>query len=533
MFTFEVDQELLGAMQRSYSHLESSPGIQSSDMEHDGKKTDHVACTSNAFNINEDLTCTLCQELFQDPVLLKCGHNFCRTCIDGVCVGRVVGSCPACKANFIHGDHRPIMALARLVERVKEDSQVKTSKEYCEDQLENKKICKNGKCKVQCEDHQENLQFFCKDDGVPICVICRDAPKHADHVFLPIQNAVRMYKRRLSAAVDQLASAQTQFDRPQTSQENARRFYEREASDSQTSISSCFKKYLRPLENQKLATLNKLAFQDKVAQKQMVDNLTKLQEDLNDVKDTWLAAHMRLQEQDPFQFLNGIQSCLKRCSELKTVNSEVVWTDIYKRALRGPNAFSLWKKIKCTICSAPSGLTLDPDTAHCELVLSEDRTSVWYSGTKQALPPHHEMFDKTPAVLASEGFKSGIHYWEVHVGTAPTWAVGVALESTNWTGNIPRFPPKAFWLLQLNQSNKYEAVGVKKHILSLASRPQKVGVYLEPKKSQVSFFDAKSMCHIHTFKCVSSRRDLPTFFPYFSPCTGTASKHTEPLTICH
>ncbi|XP_078508686.1 zinc-binding protein A33-like isoform X2 [Lissotriton helveticus] len=535
VFTFEVDQQLLGAMQQSSSYLENIPGILSSEIEHDEKKIDDlVACTTNALNINEDLTCKLCQGLFQNPVLLKCGHDFCRTCIDGACVGRVIGSCPVCKANFIRGDHRPIMALARLVERVKEEFQINTSKEYCGDQLENQKdICKNGKCKVQCEDHQEKLQFFCKDDGVLICIICRDAPKHADHVFMPVQKAVGMYKGQLSAAVDQMASARSQFDRWQTDHENARRIYEREESDSETSISSCFKKYLRPLENQKLATLNKLAFQDKVAQKQMVENLTKLKEDRNKVQYAWDDVQMRLKEQDPFEFLNGIQSCLKRCSELKTVNSEVVWADIHKHEFRGPTAFSLWKKIKCSVCPAPSVLTLDPGTAHCELVLSEDRASVWYVGPKQAVPHRHERCAKTPAVLASKSFTSGTHYWEVHVGTAPTWVVGVVLESRSCPRNDPRFPGKELGLLQRNQ-NKYEALGVKKPVLSLSSRPQKIVVYLESGKSRVSFFDANSMCHIHThtFQCISSPEDFPIFYPYFSPCTGTASKHSEPLTIC-
>ncbi|KAJ1125824.1 hypothetical protein NDU88_004242 [Pleurodeles waltl] len=537
VFTFAVDQELSEVLQRSSSTPDCSPGIQSSNTERDELKPKGVlvACASKAMYLSEDLTCTVCQQLFQDPVLLKCGHNFCQTCIDGVCVGRVLGSCPLCRAYFCRGDYTPIMALARLVERMKESYQVKTSKKLCEDQLENKKIvCKtNGTLKAQCEDHQENMQFFCKDDGVLMCIICRDAPKHLGHKFLSIQNAVSMYKDQLSSALDQLASARKKFDKQQADQEKSWRLHEWKANDSETSISSLFKKFHQPIENQKLATLNKLAFQGKVAQKKMADNLTKLQEDVKKVKDTLDAVKMRLKEQDPLEFLNGIQSCLKRCSKLKKVNSAVVSTDLHKHAPRCPTALSLWKKLKTTICSTPSCLTLDHDTAHCELVLSEDRTSVWYSGTKQTLPDHPKRFTKTPAVLALQGFWSGTHYWEVHVGTAPTWAVGVALDSISRTENIPRIAWKGLWLLQLKQGNVYEALGVKNHILSLASRPQKIGVYLDTKKRQVSFFNADGMCHIHTFHCVSSSKVVPTFLPYFSPCTGTASKHSELLTICY
>lgn len=32
-------------------------------------------------NLRKDLTCAICLDIFKDPVILKCGHNFCRFCI--------------------------------------------------------------------------------------------------------------------------------------------------------------------------------------------------------------------------------------------------------------------------------------------------------------------------------------------------------------------------------------------------------------------------------------------------------------------
>uniref|UniRef100_A0A8C5SXH4 RING-type domain-containing protein n=1 Tax=Laticauda laticaudata TaxID=8630 RepID=A0A8C5SXH4_LATLA len=29
----------------------------------------------------EDLSCSICLELFSDPVILECGHNYCQVCI--------------------------------------------------------------------------------------------------------------------------------------------------------------------------------------------------------------------------------------------------------------------------------------------------------------------------------------------------------------------------------------------------------------------------------------------------------------------
>ncbi len=65
----------------------------------------------------EDLSCPVCCEIFQDPVLLPCSHSFCRSCLEHFWKSTVIRSCPVCRRRASKKSPASNRALKTCVKR--------------------------------------------------------------------------------------------------------------------------------------------------------------------------------------------------------------------------------------------------------------------------------------------------------------------------------------------------------------------------------------------------------------------------------
>ncbi|CAL8290563.1 unnamed protein product [Lota lota] len=162
-------------------------------------------------------------------------------------------------------------------------------------------------------------------------------------------------------------------------------------------------------------------------------------------------------------------------------------------------------------------LTLDPNTAHRVLSLSEDNRKVTLVRKEQSYPDHPERFDSWPQVLCREAL-TGRCYWEVE------WEGGVFIGVT-YRGITRRGGGYDSWLGGNNKSwslvcddDGYSAWynGSETDIRPPPPGSNRVGVYLDRPAGTLSFYrvspdvggSSDTLTHIHTFQSTFTQEDL-------------------------
>ncbi|XP_046902083.1 uncharacterized protein LOC124484962 [Hypomesus transpacificus] len=163
-------------------------------------------------------------------------------------------------------------------------------------------------------------------------------------------------------------------------------------------------------------------------------------------------------------------------------------------------------------------LTLDPNTAHRELSLSEENRKVTWRREEQPYPDHPERFENWTQVLCREGL-SGRCYWEAE------WSGGGVHIAVTYKG-ISRRGEGADCVLGLNKKswslecggNSYSAWHNNKStdIPVPPSSPHRVGVYLDWPAGTLSFYTVSSdtLTHLHTFHRTFTEPLYPGFWVY-------------------
>uniref|UniRef100_A0A8B9T2K6 B30.2/SPRY domain-containing protein n=1 Tax=Anas platyrhynchos TaxID=8839 RepID=A0A8B9T2K6_ANAPL len=178
-------------------------------------------------------------------------------------------------------------------------------------------------------------------------------------------------------------------------------------------------------------------------------------------------------------------------------------------------------------------VTLDADTAHPRLQVSEDGKSVIDTGAIRRVPSKKERFDSHTFVLAKEAYASGKLYWEVDVGKRRNWILGVAQEIVTRKGKVVLSPQNGFWAIGVADGQDYWAYTDPWTRLTVSGRPRKIGIFLDISAKKLLFYNVHQKSALYIFSFHNDCSQEVKLFPFFSTGSAATTVDTEPLQIGH
>ncbi|XP_062301410.1 E3 ubiquitin-protein ligase TRIM7 [Scomber scombrus] len=378
-----------------------------------------------------------------------------------------------------------------------------------------------------CPKHQRLLELFCKKDQTCVCVLCTETD-HRAHYTVPVEREWTEKKAQLKRTE---IDVQHMIDQRVKKVEDIKHSVELNKAGAQREIEDSMQVFSELVRSVQRTQANLvLAIEEKQRQtERWAENLiTELEQEIAELKrrNTDLENMART---DHIHFLRSFPALntppsVKDWSETNVPND--ICIGMIRRAVYQLEATlnetiekladsEIKKVLKYSV-----DVTLDPDTANPWLQLSQDRRQVRHLGAWQDLPDRPERFDTVVIVLGRERFTSGRHFWEVQVGDKDDWYLGIAKSSVNRKGKISVSTTNGYWALAMKKGQEYRVSTSPPLLLTLDSKPKRVGVYVDYEEGQVSFYDMKARTHIYTFKDTFTEKILPFFYLY---CCDKAS----------
>ncbi|XP_044198526.1 E3 ubiquitin-protein ligase TRIM21-like [Thunnus albacares] len=531
----------------------------------------------------DQFLCSICLDVFTDPVTTSCGHNFCKNCITEHWNSNDQYLCPMCKKVF---NTRPELHIntfiSEMVSRFRQEAQQKASSSSSEQQaakpevpcdvctgtklkaLKSCLVCLTSYCETHlephltmsglkrhqlmdpvenledrmCMKHNKPLELFCKTDQTCVCVLC-SVLDHKTHDVVPLEEEYEGKKAELGkteAEIQQMIQKRRlKIQEIKHSVDLSKEATDREKAEG-VQVFIALKESVERSLNELIETIEE---KQRTTEKQAEDFIKELKQEISELMKRSSEVKQLLLSEDHLHLLQNFPS-LKAALPTKDWTEVSVHPPSYEgTVVRAVTQLeeTLSKEMKKLLGEAglkrvqqyAVDVTFDPDTAHPHLILSDDGKRVNVGDVEKNLPDNPERFSDCINVLGKPSFTSGRFYLEVQVKGKTDWDLGVARESINRKGEIVASPEDGYWTIRLRNGHEYKARNDPPVILSLKSQPQKVGVFVDYEEGRVSFYDVDAPALIYTFTGCSFTEKLYTFF---SPCPNKGGKNSAPLIIC-
>ncbi|KAM9495983.1 tripartite motif-containing protein 16-like isoform 2-T2 [Clarias gariepinus] len=511
-----------------------------------------------SISVDQDqFICPVCLDLLKDPVTIHCGHSFCKVCIND-CWDQEdqkgVYSCPQCRDTFTP---RPVLRrnnmLAEVVEKLKKNTEVQAaSSAYCyakpgdvecdfctgrkHKAVKSCLVCLASYCKIHlkthledstlkkhtlteasgklqekiCSEHNEVLKIYCRTDQTCICYLCM-MDNHKGHDT--VTDAAERAEKQIELKEKQMKSQQRIQEKQKKVQElkQAVNTIKLKAQTAVEYSERIFTELISSIEKKRSEVTELIRAQEKTELSRAERLLEQLEQEIADLQRRLTELEQLSHTHNHIHFLKALASghpfLLENRLDFQTSRISVHQHPSFDEVR---NSLSNLKKRLEAFCEEEFNkipphdfcyLTLDPNTAHRDLILSEKNRVVRNSGSEQQYSDHPERFDSWSQVLCKESV-CGRCYWEVEWrGDAVSLSISYKDISRKGQGDKCVFGCNNLsWSLECSSSLSFWHNNVKTDLRTQSSN--KIGVYVDPCEGTLSLYsvsDTMKLLHrVHT-----------------------------------
>ncbi|XP_069840530.1 E3 ubiquitin/ISG15 ligase TRIM25-like [Dendropsophus ebraccatus] len=536
--------------------------------------------------LRDELDCSICLSLYTDPVSLRCGHNFCRSCIVQVLDtqdGSGGYSCPDCRAEY---PERPALEknrkLGNIVERflstqpdmeearifctycTKSPVPAVKSCLHCENSLCDDHLTAHNKTadhilseptgsfdNKKCPIHKKVLEYYCPQDAACLCVSCCLVGKHRGHQVELLEEASEEKKKKLRKYLDELnhesAAMYTRIQKLYDYKKNIKK----KVSSKRKMVSKLFMNIRKQLEMAEKKALSEISRQEEKIVSQISDLIKKLEIEEDELYRKMRHLEEMCQVTDPIRLLQEPDILVSDHGDGRRIKSEddpdihvsdpavqdngtepitvqasgpgVDCSDNSMAAEEAPEndlhemiddldevviSLTLHRSLRDIVTNVTSHLgfhvpdiLLDEDTAHREVILSEDLKSATQSEEEQKRPESPGRFLIYPQVLSRCCFSSGRRYWEVEWNQIGGCDIAVSYPSIEKEGDHSIIGDNdKTWSLYMEDGECEALWNLTRLLLNVMPTCPTIGVFLDYEAGRLSFYElCDPIRHLYTF----------------------------------
>ncbi|XP_074482080.1 E3 ubiquitin-protein ligase TRIM39-like [Sebastes fasciatus] len=304
--------------------------------------------SASSLPCDEQFLCSICLDVFTEPVSTPCGHNYCKTCITGYWASSERTQCPLCLKKFrrrpqlqVNTEFRDMLEHFKNTKVRDEDNtlaepgevpcdiclvpKLKAQKtclvclaSYCQPHLEpHERVAALKKHQLidpvsnledrVCKKHDKVFELFCLDDQMCVCYLC-SKDDHAAHQAVPLEHAFRERKDQLDYVTSEIKMMENTKFRSLIEiiclVEKSKNESEKEMAD----IAEVFTALLVSLQRSQAELIAVIQEKQKAALKQAADHVTQLGQEVDELRRRRSEMEQLLQTEDHLRLLQSWSS---------------------------------------------------------------------------------------------------------------------------------------------------------------------------------------------------------------------------------